>query len=427
MMMRQDTLRFEPVDIAIVGGGVVGCALALGLEPLGLNIALVEPVPFQAEPDHFDIRQIALSLGSMKIFQAMGLWSMMQPFATDIQHIHVSQAQHLGSVHLDAQEEQHPALGYVVELSKMHAVLLAALKKTSVQFYCPFKVTTLECADDKVMLHLKDHHTERCFSAATLIAADGAQSFVRNALNIGADVHDYHQRAIVANIGLKRHHDNIAYERFYACGPLALLPLGDKRMSLVWTHNTHETDAIMTDDDDAFLARLQKTFGYRAGRFVKVGKRQVFPLTRITSRALTKGRVLFMGSAANHLHPVAGQGLNMALRDIATFCHIQHEAVTGGFTDDIHRITALYEAKRHKDHQKTRQLTHGFVRAFSNDWFVLSLINGFMLRRLERLPAVKKWLNNKMIGLDKPEGGMFFGRPLCQTSNKVSGSQHVDA
>ena len=406
-------------DLIIVGGGIVGLSLALALSPLDLRVALVEPRAFKPEKDDFDIRQIALCYGSALILEGIGVWSKIYPAATEIKHVHVSQANHLGSVRLNASDEKNSALGYVVELSKMHAILLDALKLTDTTFYCSYSVEKIELADKGVRVLISDGKTCQHLNASMAVAADGANSFIRQALNIIPEIHDYQQSAVVTNIGLKRDHHGIAYERFYANGPLALLPLGDRRMSLVWTQRSSDVESLLSLTDAEFLATLQKTFGYRLGRLLRVGKRQAFALKRIKNEQIVKGRVFFLGSAANHLHPVAGQGLNLALRDIATFCHIH--SIHAGSCNDIGKMAELYTQKRAKDQQQTLFLTHGFVKVFSNEWAALSLLNSFALRRIERTPWVKKWLNNKMMGLDKPDGALYFGQSLNQSKR----TEHV--
>ncbi|MEJ1965841.1 MAG: 2-octaprenyl-6-methoxyphenyl hydroxylase [Gammaproteobacteria bacterium] len=314
-------------DVAIVGGGMVGASLAVALGNTGLDTILIESIaPGTSAPQpSFDDRTTALGNASKRIFEALGVWPHIAAEASPIRTIHVSDAGRFGFARLKAEEQGIDAFGYIVTNRTIGAALWAKLADVKgVTLRVPAQTERVEISNDGVQITLIDTRTgtREHITARLVVAADGAHSSVRTAAGIDAEVEDYDQIAMVANIAADRTHDGTAYERFTQAGPLALLPLHDGSWGLVWSAQPAQSARLLALSDDAFLNELQTLFGWRAGRFVKVGKRASYPLK--LSRALTTvaTRSVLIGNAAQALHPVAGQGFNLGLRDAAMLAEL---------------------------------------------------------------------------------------------------------
>ncbi len=316
-------------DVAIVGGGMVGASLAVALLPLRLRTLLVEPVPFGAlgQPS-FDERTTALSNGSRRILTGMGLWNEVSQEATEIRRIHVSDQGRFGFARLDAQEQGVEALGYVMPNRVLGAALWQRLQaERSCVMLAPARVDDVRPAEAAVELRVSpqgkdDSEGERSVSARLLVVADGVQSTIRTALGVEATTWDYDQTAIVANVETRDGHDNVAYERFTPSGPIAVLPLSGRRCAVIWTLGPQAAQSTLALDDASFLALLQEKFGFRLGRFVRVGKRGAYPLSLTRAHERIGTRTVIIGNAAQGLHPIAGQGFNLGLRDVATLAEV---------------------------------------------------------------------------------------------------------
>lgn len=364
-------------DVAIVGGGPVGLALAARLFSLGLSVALVEQRPFTERPVHdFDDRAIALSAGSAAILDASGdhttLWSALAPSSSPIHEVHVSDQGRIGGTTLRASEQGVGALGYVVPASVLEATMASyvAAHCAGVQVFAPARLTAIALTSECVTVTVqRDQATAAdVISARLVVAADGAQSFVRRSLSISAATHDYAQRALIANVVSSSPAEGRAFERFTPHGPLALLPLDASRMAIIWTGSPEQTDELQSLNDRAFLSRLRQVFGARLGRFERVGGRTTFPLYQVRASRQAVGRVVLLGSAMTHLHPVAGQGLNLALRDVARLTRHIAGALAAG-RDFAGPLTLRAFARESvPDHRRTARLTHHLVGMFSNNF-----------------------------------------------------------
>lgn len=400
----------EQFDVIIIGGGLVGATLALALAPLGLKVALIES---QAEK-HFqfpelEVRSLALAYGGAKIFQGMGLWQDIVGQATAIHSIHVSDRGQFGKIRLSANEAGVPALGYVVEIPVLLSILYQQLAHSSVKQFSPATLLSLEQDCDQVNISIKSGEAELGLSAKLVLGADGGKSTVRNLLQIDAQEHDYQQLAIVANIMLKRAHCNLAFERFTDQGPLALLPLPGKRMSLIWTVKNSRADELLSKSDKEFLAHLQKIFGYKAGRFEAIGNRQSYPLKQLQVNTHYRGRVGLIGNSAHSLHPVAGQGFNLSLRDIAELACIIGETPPEQLNETVFE---RYIHSRESDHHTMLKLTDGLVKIFSTQNILWSLPRNVGLYKVERLPQAKSELNTLMMGLRGRLNRLSRGLPV---------------
>jgi 2-octaprenyl-6-methoxyphenol hydroxylase len=310
-------------DVAIVGGGMVGASLALALAETGLSILLIEGVaPDSTAQPSFDDRTTALGNASRRIFQALGVWPAIAPRAAPIHTIHVSDAGRFGFARLRAREQDIEAFGFVVSNRIIGAALWEKLaRQSSVTLRVPAKTERVQITPDSVQLILGGGTPEE-WTARLVVAADGAHSSVRAAAGIVADVEDYVQVAIVANVGTDRAQDGTAYERFTPSGPLAVLPLYDGSYGVVWTARPEGAQALLSLSDEDFLRELQARFGWRAGKFIRAGRRASYPLKLSRATATVATRTVLIGNAAQALHPVAGQGFNLGLRDAAILAEI---------------------------------------------------------------------------------------------------------
>jgi 2-octaprenyl-6-methoxyphenol hydroxylase len=391
------------VDIAIAGGGLVGASLALALSQLDLKVVLIEAHPFGTEGQpSFDDRTTALSNGSRRIFEGIGVWPLIEREATPIRRIHISDRGRFGFARLDAREQGLAALGFVVINRTMGAALWHQLAAQAVTILAPARVTAVELQDGCRTLRCQLSDTQSLTVEAKLvIAADGARSTVREAAGIGAKTWDYDQMALVTNVFTQRFHDYVAYERFTDDGPLAVLPMSEGRSGLIWTLKPDLATAAAALDDAAFLARLQDTFGFRLGRFTRVGARQLYPLSLTRSDEHVGPRLAIIGNAAQALHPIAGQGFNLGLRDAASLAEVLADAQTQNATsfdagDGL--LLDRYRAWREADRGRIVGFTDGLVRLFTQPFGPAKLLRDVGLLAFDLMPAAKDALSQLSLG-----------------------------
>lgn len=399
-------------DVLIIGGGLAGASLACALENSGLAVELIEAHPLHAQTQPcYDDRTVALSYGSRVIFEAMGLWPAMADSIEAIKTIHISDRGHLGVTRLRHHEEGVEALGYVAENRVLGEVLYQRLAgNQNVQLHCPAQVLSLQQQDDAVQLRYTENGAEYELSAGLVVVADGVSSATREMLQIGTSRQDYQQSAIITNVTPGQPHQNIAYERFTDTGPLAFLPMTAQRCAVVWTVPTEQVDALLALDDEAFLEKLQQRFGYRLGRLRKVGQRQVYPLALVKSTQLVRGRVVIVGNAAHAIHPVAGQGFNLALRDVALLA----ELLSAQGDAPIEETLASYQAMRTQDARRVYRFTDTLVKIFSNDFPPLAHARAAALLLTDLMPAVKHRLARQSMGLSGRLTRLGRGLPMVK-------------
>lgn len=371
----------DDFDVFIIGGGLIGASLMLALRGSGLRVALVDSECYtdRIQPN-FDARSLALSSASIQILKTLDVWPLMLPDACPIDTIHVSERGGFGSTHL--QGETSSPLGYVVEMQDIHHALQQRLDIKNV--FAPAKLIALD--KQKREVTIRQGVDERHFKVKLIVAADGAQSSTRQFCQITTKVKDYHQHAIVANIGLTRTHHNQAYERFTNTGPLALLPMNGCRVSTVWALPPDEAARVMALPDATFLTTLQRAFGYRLGRFMRVGQRMSYPLRQIVSESTVSGGVVFIGNAAQTLHPVAGQGFNLGLRDVAWLAQC---IAKEGLSDTMLRH---YQTLRKDDQRRMICLTDSLIHLFTSDFPGMASARQAGLVALDHLPVFKNTL-----------------------------------
>jgi 2-octaprenyl-6-methoxyphenol hydroxylase len=393
-MSAADAMDF---DVAIVGGGLVGASLAVGLAPSGRRVALIEAAAPPASAPSWDERCIAINHASRQIFDGLGVWDELAPSAAPILSTHISEQGRFGVARFNADEASLDALGHNVPLRAIGATLWQRLQTLgTTTLYCPAQLQALAVGGGDVALTLADGRTLR---TKLVIAADGAGSRVRELLGIGSARRDYEQSAIVTAVRTSRPHRGCAYERFTPEGPIALLPKqgGDGRepatCSLVWTTPADQVDARLAWSDDEFIAQAEQAFGERLGRFTELGRRVAHPLSRVLSEQLQAPRVLFIGNAAQSLHPVAAQGFNLGLRDVATAIDV---LTTAGDDCGASALLDDYAARRRGDRERVAGFTDHLVRLFSNRVPGLRGLRHLGLLALDLAPPLKQtvlWQN----------------------------------
>jgi 2-octaprenyl-6-methoxyphenol hydroxylase len=411
-------------DIIVAGAGMVGSCLALALARLPVRILVVDPMaPMGAVlPDgmperrpgqearerpagvpgesNFDARVTALANGSQRIFQALDLWSALEPHVQPINTIHVSNRGSFGIARIRASEEGVAALGYTIENQHLQRVLLADRSRwPDAQWHHATRVTDVYRHDDRVEVTLSDDAGSAVVTARLLVAADGSRSSLRAALGATVTEHDYGQTAIVANCTTQVSHGGVAYERFTATGALAMLPLPGGRSGLIWTLPSAESAQLVDCSDEAFKRALQTVFGQRLGRFERLGQRQTYPLVASSARPIAAERLLLIGNAANTLHPVAGQGFNLALRDVSILAEIIAQQSGDAADPGCSTVLDAYQKWRRSDQNKVSWFTHNLISLFGNDRPDLSLGRNLGLVFLDLIPGAKAMLAKHTMGL----------------------------
>lgn len=386
------------VQIAIIGGGLVGASLALALQAgareRNWKIILIEPyAPGDSYQPSYDGRASALSYGSQQIYQRLGLWEAIAPRAEAIRDIHISDRGRFAAARLNAKEEGVAALGYVVENAWLGHCLWAALDSDVIEWRCPARVEKMQALSDGYHLELDDGSTIDCDLA---ILADGGRSGLREQQGIHAHKTAYGQTALIANISTALPHQGMAFERFTDDGPMALLPLSDNRCVLIWTREPNEAQRLYALPDKEFIAELQACFGYRLGAIEQIGSRYMYPLSLIESSEQVRAHLAVLGNAAHSLHPVAGQGYNLSLRDsIALADCILSGPDTPGDLATLQRFQ--------QTQQLDQELTIGFsdrvTRLFSNTQPLLAGGRNLGLLGLDLLPPAKRWFARQAMGI----------------------------
>jgi 2-octaprenyl-6-methoxyphenol hydroxylase len=392
-------------DVAIVGGGMVGATLAVALAPLNLRVALIEAIPHNAAAQpSFDERTTALSNGSRRILQTVGIWSELDALATPIAKIHVSDQGRFGFARIDAREQGLGAIGYVLPNRALGGVLWSRLSSQEIKVFCPAEVSGITANDAAVKIEIAAAGAKIAIEAKLIVAADGAQSVVRSAFGVAADVRDYGQTAVITTVLPQRFHDNVAYERFTPEGPLALLPLDGGRCTLVLTLSKDAAQSALAWSDQEFLAEVQRRFGFRLGRFLKVGRRVPYPLSLTQSERTSAPRCVIIGNAAQGLHPVAGMGFNLGLRDVASLAELIAENARGAadarkYADPGNaQLLHEYDAWRRADRGGVIAFTDGLVRMFSNPSSLVARVRNLGLLAFDLLPPAKSALSRLSTG-----------------------------
>jgi 2-octaprenyl-6-methoxyphenol hydroxylase len=400
------------VDVAIVGGGMVGASLAAALAGSGRRLILIESVPFgtAAQPS-FDERTTALGNVSRRIFEGLAVWDSIAPEAAAIRTIHVSEAGRFGFARLTAAEQGVEAFGYVVANRCIGAALWQRLRAApDLTLEAPARVEDLAVTAAGVRFTVVSESGSAIpVEARVLVAADGAHSKVRTAAGIRADVVDYDQVAVVANVVADRAHEGNAYERFTPAGPLAVLPRHDGGLAVIWACRPERAHTLRALGEDAYLAELQSQFGWRAGRFLRAGPRGAYPLRLTRATATVATRTVLIGNAAQALHPVAGQGFNLGLRDAAMLAE-----VIAGTAGDAGAPSALRQFVdwRAQDRRGVVGFTDGLIRLFGDSRRGAALFRNLGLLMFDLTPPAKSALARVSAGFGGPTPRLARGLPL---------------
>jgi 2-octaprenyl-6-methoxyphenol hydroxylase len=411
-----DRAALPVYDLAIAGGGLVGASLALALAPLGLRIALVEGVaPGGAEHPSFDERTTAIANGTVRVFRCLDVWRHMEREATPIKRIHVSEQGRFGTARIDAAEQGLEALGYVLPNRVMGAALWQALRGcSSIDVVAPAQVTGSDLDGDRRLLRFERDGEEQVLAARLVVAADGAKSLVRSQAGIDADHWPYGQTAIIATMTTQRFHDNVAYERFTPEGPIAVLPLVEGRCGIVWIRRPEEAARLRALPDAEFLAELQRAFGFRLGRLLKVGARHSYELGLARSASHAAERLAVVGNAAQSMHPIAGQGFNLGLRDAACLAEVIADARRDGGTDcGAAGTLAAYAAWREEDQGRIVAFTDGLVRLFGSPLGFVRGLRSAGLLAFDAFPPAKSAMARLSVGAAGRVPRLARGVPLA--------------
>jgi 2-octaprenyl-6-methoxyphenol hydroxylase len=401
-------------DIIIAGGGLVGASLAVALSGSSLRVAVVEAVPpDQDDQPSFDDRTIALSRSSKNILATLGLWPAARELAWPIQQIEISEQGCFGTAVIDAAEQGISSLGYVIKSRNLGSVLWGALQSAdNVDVFCPASITAVEQGCDCVQAEVAAEQTSRMITGSLLAVCDGARSLLREQLGIPADITPYGQTAIIANVeagGSKR--AGVAWERFTPQGPMAMLPGSENRYTFVLTRRDEEVADVLGLDDADMLQLLQETFGFRLGRFREIGERFSYPLHLVRAGEITARRAAIIGNAAHGLHPVAGQGFNLGLRDVAALAEIVVGASgRSDFDPGADELLNAYSNWRATDQHNVVRFTDGLIRLF--DLPVIGAARGIGLLGFDVLPGAKAALARYAMGQSGRQSRLARGLPL---------------
>jgi len=401
----------DTCDILVVGGGMVGTPLALVLAQLGWQVTLLDA----ADNAAFDVvgpssqanlqqRCTAISAGSVELLRAIGLWQApsadTSADACAIKKVHVSQRGFFGSVRMRASDHKLDALGYVVNNEHYLATLRSHFSSSTVRHVQGARAVSYTATDASATVAYQCANGESNITAKLVIAVDGVASTMRDAVGIGIRHHNYEQCAVLGCVELDQPHNNIAYERFAAGGPLALLPRTGKIASFVYCIDAKDQQAVAELDDAAFIKRLQDEFGHRMGVFTQVGERTVFPLTRIEAQMQQRDRLLLLGNAMRLLHPVAGQGYNLAMRDIAGLLNTL-DVMKANDPGDA-QVLASFVKSRESDQQRIVAITDGLARGFRGYASIPGHLRGVGLLAMAAVPQLSQLATKQGLGYVRP-------------------------
>lgn len=386
------------VNLAIIGGGLVGASLALALQAgakaRGWKITLIEPfAPGDTFQPSYDARSSALSFGTRQIYERLGLWQQISRRAEPIRQIQVSDRGRFGATRLTAIEEGVPALGYVVENAWLGQCLWQALDQEVISWRCPAEVVQMQVLENGYRLSLNDDTILDCDLA---VLADGGRSGLREQLGIHVRQRPYHQSALIANITPSEDHCGQAFERFAEDGPMALLPLPDNRCALVWTRQGMDAKRLVDIDERSFLKELQDVFGFRLGALRQVGARHLYPLALVEAQEQVRTHLVVLGNAAHSLHPIAGQGFNLSLRDVQS---LADALLAGPQTPGDFATLQAYRERQRLDQELTVGFSDRVTRLFGTSQPLLATGRNLGLLGLDLLPPAKRWFARQAMGL----------------------------
>jgi 2-octaprenyl-6-methoxyphenol hydroxylase len=399
----------DSTDVLIIGGGLVGASLAIALDAAGIAATLVETAaPRAGAQPSYDERNLALARASVNGLDAIGVWRHARAGATPIRQIHVSRAGEFGSARIEARKHGVEALGWTLPARELGAALLRRLDEcTRLTRLAPATLAAIEALANGWRARIRAADGERCIDTALLVGADGSESFVRGQLGIADERHDYRQTLFVCTVTPERGHAHRAWERFADAGPVALLPLAERRCGLVLTVSADEADAVAALDDAGFIALAQRRFGWRLGRLGRPGKRHPYAIHRVAAERITAPRAVLVGNAAQTVHPIGAQGFNLGLRDALTLA----ELVAAGDDPGDAAMLAAHAARRAPDREGIMTMSHGLVQLACLPQPLLAPLRSLMLLACDRLPPLQRALARRGMG--------FGGEPPLAVLERV--------
>jgi 2-octaprenyl-6-methoxyphenol hydroxylase len=386
----------QQFDVLIVGGGMTGATAALAIKKQcpTYKIAVIEAVALKAHTHpSFDERSIALAQQSASYLIQLGLFDPQWKFTQAIHQVHVSDRGHFGKTDIDHHDYDSDALGYVVEVNQYGYELHQQLRKADITLFCPATICKLEQQPEQVTLTLS---TDEMLVGKLLVVADGAQSPTRDLLKLGFTSSQYKQCALIANIEVDGGHRGQAFERFTEHGPMALLPMSQNRYSLVWCMENNQLHEYQNMNREQFVTALQAAFGFRAGVFTQVGNRTSYPLTLGRAEQLAHHRCVIIGNAAHAIHPIAGQGFNLGVRDIQQLVSLMANCPVDRLGDFY--FTREYAKNRASDIRQVMTLTDSLVRLFSNKSRIFALGRSCGLLLMALSTRLKSPLAKQLMG-----------------------------
>ncbi|WP_230474599.1 2-octaprenyl-6-methoxyphenyl hydroxylase [Dyella monticola] len=383
-------------NVLVVGGGLVGASLAIALDAAGCRVTLVEAAAPRADAQpSYDERNLALARATVNGLDAIGVWPLAAAQATPIRHIHVSRAGEFGSARLDAATHGVDALGWTLPARELGSALLRRLDACQrLVRLAPASLVGLTQCDDGWRAQITTQEGEQHIDAALLVGADGTESFVRAQLGIGAEVHDYQQTLFVCTVTPERDPANRAWERFSDEGPIAMLPLAERRCGMVLTVASDMASDVAAMNDAEFIALAQHRFGWRLGRLSRPGKRHPYAIRRVAARNLIAHRAVLVGNAAQTVHPIGAQGFNLGLRDALTLAELVAQAADPG----SHPLLERYAARRAPDREGTMAMSHDLVRFACMPQAWLAPFRSLALLAYDRVPPLQRVLARRGMG-----------------------------
>ena len=403
----------QACDIAIVGGGLAGASLAVALAPLGYEIKVIEAVAYKAaEQPSYDDRTLALSHSSCRILAGIGLWDMLKADATPIHKIYITELDRPGRVLLDAAEIGLTEYGHVVEARRFGAAVTRQLEQIkNIEVISPVSVGDIELGGSMNKLHLESDGVAHELEARLVVAADGANSFIRNHLQIPTEFRDYGQTAVICNITPEKAHEGRAFECLTETGPFAVLPHTGDRCGLVWSVATEDAQEILDLDDETFIERARQRFGSnKLGDFIQVGRRTAYPLKLARAKDDRRERRVILGNAAHAIHPIGAQGFNLALRDAAVLAEVLADDYEGDPGES--GLLQQYSGWRRQDQRGTIATSDGMTRLFAHPSMLAAGLRTGGLIAHALLPSLRRKSAIKAMGYRGRVPRLALGEPL---------------
>ncbi len=379
--------------IIIVGGGLVGATLSIALNQIGIESLVVEAFEQDSKQQpSFDDRTVALSSASVEILDSIGLNNQLIGYCESIQNIHVSDQGHYGFCRLESKKLGVQQLGAVIENKRLGNILLKTIASKNIHYLAPATVQEINLNSSDKNVLIESDGKEKPINCQLVILAEGARSKLKNSLQFESKITNYNAAAVVCNVETQLPHQNWAFERFTENGPLALLPLSQNRLSIVWSQPAEESNKLLAMSEHDFAKKLEQVFGSRLGRVEKVGKRNLFPLMQYSTDNTIKSGCLLFGNSAQALHPIAGQGLNLALRDIAELQKLLVESSLVKTKKSLgnYQLLREFQERRKQDRQQILFATEALARLFSNPWKPLSVSRNLLMKAMDITPTLKQ-------------------------------------